>query len=188
MSVHDGWRTGQVFAWAEHDGPGRPPVGGNGALTRGLAWALGGVTVGMFSTDVLCPEHRAWVQLFATAAVAAVAAAAVGLVRRWALAPFLAVVAGTAGIGIGLVDMAHAPLRGQAITAAFGVVVVAASVLALRAARLARWGWKAAQVARPATCPAADLEPVDTAVGATTIATGDSEISVVPAATAERLR
>ena len=133
------WHSGEVLAWTEREGPGRPPAGPRRSLSVGLAATLGVVFAGMISTDTLCPEHRAWVQALGSVAMIGVVVAAIGLFRQWAVAPFLTLVSALAGVGIGFIDAAHSPTRGQAIAIAFAAVSVGALWLALRQVPLVRW-------------------------------------------------
>ena len=139
MTDRSGWRSGEVVAWTEREGPGRPPGQRERALGMALACVLGAVLVGIMSTDALCPEHRAWVEALSALALGGVVASITGLLRGWSVAPLLTMVSAGGGVAIGLIDAAHAPERGRAIAAVFAVVVLAASVLAIRYARLAKW-------------------------------------------------
>ena len=133
------WRSGPVLAWTEHDGPRRPPDGPGRLVPGVLAGSLGVVFLGMLGTDVLCPEHRALVQGFATLALVGIVVAIVGLLRGWALAPFTTLASALAGVAIGVVDTAHDPSRGRVLAVAFGLVAVGAAVVAVRQAALVRW-------------------------------------------------
>lgn len=135
----DRWRSTQVVAWTERDGPGRPPKGPNRALGFGLSATLGAVFAGMVISDSLCPEHRMWVQGLATLGFACIVGAAIGLAKGWSYAPVLAVLAGFAGVAIGAVDTVHDPARGQLIVLVMGAAALAASALALRQITLAKW-------------------------------------------------
>lgn len=134
------WTEGQILAWTEREGPGRPPRGGHRGLHLALAATLGVVFAGMLVTDTLCPEHRAWVQSLATVALVGTGAAAVGLARGWAVAPLLTLGVASLGLAIGALDAVHDPARGQVLLVAFALVAVAAAGLGARQARLARWG------------------------------------------------
>jgi hypothetical protein len=133
------WRRGSLVAYTEGDGPGRPPVAGARWAWIALAGALTAGFVGMMSTDTLCPEHRAWVDLIATAALVTTACAVVGLTRGWTGAPILASAAALGGVAIGLLDAVHDPTRGRLIAVAFGVIAIGAAAVALRAVRVTWW-------------------------------------------------
>ncbi|MDP9442687.1 MAG: hypothetical protein M3P34_11040 [Actinomycetota bacterium] len=139
MTTDNGWRSDEVVAFTEREGPGRAPTWGLRPLTIALAAALAAIFVGIMSTDTLCPEHRAWVEALAIAGLTAVVAAVIGLVRGWGASPALTVVAAVTGVAIGLIDAAHAPERGRLIAGAFAVVVLGAAGLSLLQLRAARW-------------------------------------------------
>jgi hypothetical protein len=134
-----GWVSGPVLAWTDSEGPQRPPDGGGRLVPGALAGTLGVVFLGMLGTDVLCPEHRALVQGFATLAIVGIVVAIVGLLRGWALAPFTTLASALAGVAIGVIDTAHDPSRGRIVAVAFGVVAAGAAFLAVRQVALARW-------------------------------------------------
>lgn len=90
-------------------------------------------------TDSLCPEHRVWVQAMASTALVCSIVASIGLLRRWAVAPLLALPVTFCGVAIGLLDAAHAAARGRAIAAAFSVLAAGAVVLVWRQIALVRW-------------------------------------------------
>ncbi len=138
MAGHE-WRSTQLLAWTDHDGPGRPPHGASGSLWTATAATLGVVFSVILFTDTLCPEHRAWVQSLAALAFVGVVASIVGLLRGWASAPLLTVVSAALGSVIGLIDAVHAPLRGGFIAAGFAVAVVSSAWLALRQVPLLSW-------------------------------------------------
>lgn len=141
------WRAGEVLAFTEREGPGRPPEGPSGRSVGVLAAVLGVTFVGLLSSDTLCPDHRAWVQALAGAAVFGVGAAFVALWRGWAAGPLLTLAASLSGVAIGLLDAAHSPTRGRLVALGFGVATVLAALLSWRAHRLARWD-RAAVAAR----------------------------------------
>ena len=166
-----GWRRGSLVAYTEGDGPGRSPAAGARWAWLALAGGLTAAFVGMMSTDTLCPEHRAWVDLIAVSAIATCTFAVVGLVRGWAGAPILASAAALGGVAIGLIDTVHDPSRGRLIAVAFGVVAIGAAVVALRALRVAWWERSRLDAAleppamgapmRAAEIPTAPSAPVD---------------------------
>lgn len=159
-----GWRSGQVLAWTEREGPQPPPKGPGRLVPGALAGSLGVVFLGMLGTDSLCPEHRVLVQVFATFALMGIVASIVGLVRGWSLASFTTLGSALAGVAIGFIDAAHDPTRGRLLAVAFGVVAVGAAALAARQVAMVRWDRAVrAEVAplevggahRPAPAPAA---------------------------------
>ena len=134
-----GWRSGQVLAWTEREGPQPPPKGPGRLLPGVLAGSLGVVFLGMLGTDALCPEHRMVVQIFGTFALVGIVTSIIGLVRGWALASFTTLASALAGVAIGFVDAAHDPSRGRLLALAFGIVAAGAAVLAARQVALLRW-------------------------------------------------
>jgi len=133
------WRSTEVLAWTEREGPGRPPAGPSRLLSAGMAGALGVVFAGMLATDALCPEHRALVQAMGGLALIGSVVAMVGLLRQSPSAPLVAMLTAVAGVGIGVIDAVHDPARGTFIALGFGLVVLGACALAWRQLRLARW-------------------------------------------------
>jgi hypothetical protein len=133
------WNPGEQLAWTEHDGPGRPPSSANRALWLVLAAVLAIVFTGMVFTDVLCPEHRAWVQALGGIALFGTATSVVALVRGWASAPLITLASAANGVAIGLIDAAHDPARGRLVALAFGLAVAGALALYTRQLLLARW-------------------------------------------------
>ena len=134
-----GWRSGQVLAWTEREGPRRPPQGFGRVLPGVLAGSLGLVFLGMLGSDSLCPEHRVAVQAFATFALIGIVTSIIGLIRGSALASFSTLASALAGVAIGFLDAAHDPSRGRLLALAFGVVATGAAVLAARQVALVRW-------------------------------------------------
>jgi hypothetical protein len=133
------WRSDEVLAWTEREGPGRPPVGPHWMLCTALAATLGVIFVGMLGSDALCPEHRAWVEGLAGLALMGTVTAIAGLARGWSSAPLVTLLTAVGGVAIGFIDAAHDPTRGRLIALGFGVVTVLACWLAWRQLRLARW-------------------------------------------------
>jgi hypothetical protein len=148
------WRSGEILAFTEREGPGRPPSGPSGRATGTLAAVLGVTFVGVMFSDTLCPEHRAWVITLAGLAFAGIISAFVGLVRGWGVAPLLTVAASLAGVGIGLLDTVHSPTRGRLVALAFAVATVLAAYVSWRAHRLGRWDRAQAPAAPVASLPA----------------------------------
>ena len=134
-----GWRSDEVLAWTEREGPGRPPAAPSRWVATGLAAGLGAVLVGMLSTDALCPDHRAWVQALGSVALLGVIVAIVGLVRRSAIALPTTLVTAGLGVVIGFIDAVHDPTRGHLIAMGFGLAGVASAWMAFRQLRLLRW-------------------------------------------------
>ena len=133
------WRSTEVLAWTEREGPGRPPAGPSRLLSAGMAGTLGVVFVGILATDALCPEHRALVQAIGGLAVVGTVVAMIGLVRQSPSAPVVTVATALAGVAIGVIDAAHDPGRGTFIALGFGLVVLGACAVAWRQLSLARW-------------------------------------------------
>lgn len=133
------WKSGEVLAWTEGDGPGRPPKGPGRAVPFALAGALSVVFVGILSSDTLCPDHRAWVQAVGTVGFTGTVLAIIGLVRGWAMAPLLTLTAASTGVAIGFIDAVHDPTRGRLIAVGFAVVCFGAVALALKSMSLRVW-------------------------------------------------
>jgi hypothetical protein len=153
------WKSGEVLAWTEGDGPGRPPSGPGRAIPFALAGALAVVFAGILSSDTLCPDHRAWVQALGTVGLAGTVLAITGLVRGWAMAPLLTLTAASTGVSIGLIDAIHDPTRGRLIAVGFAVVCFGAVALALKARGLRAWDRslrRSLRSAAPAEFPADD--------------------------------
>ncbi|MGC1206341.1 MAG: hypothetical protein WA880_00130 [Ornithinimicrobium sp.] len=138
MSLSE-WHSGQVLAWTDRDGPGRPPKGPALALTSAVAVTLAVAHIGMLSADTLCPEHRGWVIGLAVAAIFASGFAVVGLVRGWASSALLTVLAAGCGVAIGMIDILHNPTRGTTIVVIFAVIAVCGAALSWWHVRLHRW-------------------------------------------------
>jgi hypothetical protein len=90
-------------------------------------------------TDLLCPEHRFWVQALGSIAVFGAVVTAIGLARGWASAAFLALPTTVCGVAIGLIDSVHAAERGSIVAVAFAVLSVGAAWLMWRQAQLFLW-------------------------------------------------
>lgn len=133
------WRSGQLLAWTERDGPGRPPAGPSRTLAVTVAASLGVVFAAVLSTDALCPEHRAWIDGLATFALLGAGFAIVGLVRGWVLAPALTLLTALCGVAMGVIDASHDATRGSALAVAFGAVAVLTAGLGWRQQVLRRW-------------------------------------------------
>lgn len=148
--ARQGWRSTEVLAWTEREGPGRPPGAPPAALWTATAATLGVVFSVILFTDTLCPEHRMWVQTLASAALIGVVCSIVGLLRGWAGAPLLTMGSAALGGAIGLIDAVHAPLRGGFIAAAFVVALVLSTWLTVRQLPLLRWDRALRQAMSPA--------------------------------------
>lgn len=133
------WRSDEVLAWTDHDGPRRGPAGASRVVWFALAGIMGAVFAGMYLSDTLCPEHRAWVRTLGALALIGTATAAVGLVRGWAGAPLITLGAASIGVVIGIIDAAHDPARGSVIAVAFGVALATAAFLCVRQHFMAQW-------------------------------------------------
>lgn len=160
------WRSTEVLAWTEREGPGRPPAGPSRLLPAAMAGALGVVLAGMLATDALCPEHRALVQAIGGLAVVGSVVAIVALVRQSASAPVVAMLTAVAGVAIGFIDAVHDPARGTFIALGFGVVVLGACAVAWRHLRLARWERSALGGLRSGGATDAPARAADTAPAA----------------------
>ena len=133
------WRSTQVLAWTDQEGPGRPPRGASSGLWAATAATLGVVFSVFFFTDALCPEHRAWVQSLAGLALLGVITSIVGLVRGWPSAPLITAGSAAIGVGIGFIDAVHSPLRGGFIVAAFVLALVLSGWMTIGQLPLLRW-------------------------------------------------
>ena len=143
------WRSGEVFAWTEREGPGRGPGRGSRRLWYLLAGAMSVVLFGIMSSDTLCPEHRTWVLALGSASLIAAGTAVVGLIDGWGGAPLLALASALGGVGIGLIDAIHAPTRGRLIALGFVVAFTLACALVWAQRRQRRWDRSVAHWLRP---------------------------------------
>jgi hypothetical protein len=159
------WKSGEVLAWTEGDGPGRPPKGPGRTLPFALAGALSIIFIGIMSSDTLCPEHRAWVQAFGTVGFTGTVLAIIGLLRGWAAAPLLTLTAAATGVAIGFIDALHDPTRGRLVAAGFAVVCFGAVVLALRSMSLRLWDRSLRRSLRPAVTEPIEPTPSSVAAG-----------------------
>jgi uncharacterized membrane protein YccC len=147
------WRSDEVLAWTEREGPARPPSAPHRWAGVALGLGLAAVFVGVMVTDTLCPEHRAWVQALALTALGAAGFAVVGLIRGWALAPLLTVATAGLGVAIGVLDAAHDAARGQLVALGFGAVGLLAAWLAFRQIPLLRWDRRVRELVTPTDAP-----------------------------------
>ena len=145
------WRSTERLAWTEREGPGRPPGGVRPWYLASLATILGCALGVILFSDVLCPEHRVWVQTLGTVGVAVSLAAFAALLRNSASAPVLTLAGAVAGVGIGAIDTLHAPVRGSIVLGAFVLLAILTAWPLLVEARSAAW---TQQVAR-------DLREID---------------------------
>ena len=143
------WRSDELLAWTERDGPGRGPQGPHRRIWLLVAGTLSVVFMGLMSSGSLCPEHRVWVLLLGGASFIAAGTAIVGLLDGWAGAPMLTLVSALGGVGVGLIDTIHAPTRGRLTAFGFALVFVGASWLVLRQERQRRWDRQVAASLRP---------------------------------------
>jgi hypothetical protein len=155
------WRSDGLIAWTEREGPGRPPAGPSRAVSTALGIGLAAVFTGILFTDTLCPEHRTWVQALASVAFVGTIVAAVGLIKRWAIAPPMALMVTLCGVSIGMLDAAHSAGRGRAIAAAFSLLALAAAVLLWRQFALVRWDRSVRRTIAPEPTPAVGLSATD---------------------------
>jgi hypothetical protein len=158
MSKHDeGWRRGEVLAYTESDGPGRPPSGSPTWVMGTLVGVLGVTSFGLISSDTLCAEHRAWVEYLATVGITVMVWAFVSLLRGRSSAPVLTLLASSLGVAIGLVDAVHEPTRGRVIALAFAMTLAGSATLLVRSAKLRRWDQTVSRSLRAA--PEVELAP-----------------------------
>lgn len=150
------WQSGEVLAWSEGDGPGRPPVASRW-IVGGVAVALTATLTGIITTDALCPDHRAWVQTLASVAIFSAAVAIFQVVRGQASAVVFALVSSVLGVAIGFIDAIHDPTRGMLISLGFALAGVGGVVVAFRMQQLAKWG---ADLSTSHLAPA-ELEPLE---------------------------
>jgi hypothetical protein len=133
------WRSGEVLAFTERDGPGRPPAATSTWMMCTLVGVVGVTFVGMMTTDTLCPDHRAWVEGLAMTGLVTILVAVVGLLRGWASAPVLTLLASSLGVAIGLIDTVHDATRGRLIALGFAVGCALAAASTMRVMRLRAW-------------------------------------------------
>lgn len=174
MERHE-WRSTQVLAWTDSEGPGRPASGAGAGLWGATAATLGIVFSVMMFTDALCPEHRAWVQTLAGLALLGVVTSIVGLLRGWPSAPLITAASAALGVGIGFIDAVHSPVRGGFIVAAFVVALALSGWLALRQVPMLRWDRRL----RRESAPVAEEWPAEQP--AANPVAGEASTSEVPA-------
>jgi hypothetical protein len=133
------WRSEGVVAWTEREGPGRPPAGPSRGLTTALSAGLALLFCGILFTDLLCPEHRLWVQALGAAAIVGALVTAIGLARGWSSAAFIALPTTVCGVAVGLIDSVHAIERGRIVAVAFALLTLGAFWLLYRQAVLFVW-------------------------------------------------
>ena len=126
------WRSGDVVAYTERDGPGRPPAGPSSWTILALATVLGATFVGTLTSNGICEEHRMLVEILAGGAIFGVAAALIALWREWSSASFITFMSSLAGVAIGMIDAVHAPTRGRMIAVGFGAASLLAASIAWR--------------------------------------------------------
>jgi hypothetical protein len=133
------WRSDGVVAWTEREGPGRPPAGPGRGLTTALSAGLALLFCGILFTDLLCPEHRLWVQALGAAAIVGALVTAIGLARGWGSAAFVALPTTVCGVAVGLIDSVHAIERGRIVAVAFALLTLGAIWLMWRQVVLFAW-------------------------------------------------
>jgi hypothetical protein len=133
------WRSDETLAWTERDGLPPPPNGANHWFLGSLALSMGAVWIALLASDTLCPEHRAWVEVFATVALASAVAAVVGLVGHRAWASLTALASALLGVAVGFIDAVHSPTRGALTALSFAVVAIGVLVAAVPQLRSAFW-------------------------------------------------
>jgi hypothetical protein len=171
------WRSDGMVAWTDRDGPGRPPAGPGRGLTTALSAGLALIFCGVLFTDLLCPEHRIWVQALGAAAIASAVVTAIGLARGWGSAAFLALPTTVCGVAVGLIDSIHAVERGSIVAVAFSLLTVGALWLMAHQARLFAWDRsvrrslsRRAEPSRPSVAPPpSDEEPATEPVSRSTL-------------------
>jgi hypothetical protein len=157
MARHVVWQDSEQVAWTEHDGPGRPPAAASRNLWLALAGVLAVVFSAMMFTDVLCPEHRAWVQTLGSFALLGSATSAIALLRAWSAAPLLTLATAATGVPIGLIDAQHDPTRGRLVALAFAVCVVGSFALWARQMTITRWSRHTLATGAPAPVEGLEL-------------------------------
>jgi hypothetical protein len=133
------WRSDGVVAWTEREGPGRPPAGPGPGLTTALSVGLALLFCGILFTDLLCPEHRLWVQALGAAAIVGAVVTAIGLARGWGSAAIVALPTTVCGVAVGLIDSVHAMERGRIVAVAFALLTLGAIWLMWRQVVLFAW-------------------------------------------------
>lgn len=133
------WTKTTTLAWTDREGPGRPPAVGGRWLWLSTAATMGVVFSTMLFSDVVCPDHRVWVQMLASLALVGTVVSGVSLVQGMAMAPYVTVASALMGVAIGLIDAEHDPTRGGIIAAIFGLVTVLSLWMAFRQAPLRAW-------------------------------------------------
>jgi hypothetical protein len=133
------WRSGEVLAYTEREGPGRPPRGPSIVTTGSLAAATGVALIGLLSIDQLCAVHRVVVQVLASVVVCGAVIAIIGLIHGWPSAPLTTLIACSAAVVIGGIDAVHAPTASRFIVMSFGAAAAVAAALAWRLRLMAHW-------------------------------------------------
>lgn len=139
MSHRPHWRSGEVLAFTEREGPGRPPRGPSIVTTGSLAVAMGVAVIGLLSNDQLCSMHRIVVQVLASVVVCGAVTAIIGLIQGWPSAPVTTFVASLAAVLIGGIDAMHSATASRLVVVSFGAVAAVAAALVLRSRLMARW-------------------------------------------------
>lgn len=164
------WRSGEVLAYTEREGPGRPPRGPSIVTTGSLAVATGVALTGLLSNDQLCSTHRVVVQVLASVVVCGAVTAIIGLLQGWPSAPLTTFIASLAAVLIGGIDAVHSATASRLVVVSFGAVAAVAAAIAWRLRLMARWDSALAA----ADLPAPNYERTPDAI-ADEIATADSD-------------
>lgn len=155
------WQATEVLAWTAHDGPPHAPAADPSWMWTTTAGTLAVAFAAIFFTDVICPEYE--IRIDPALALTGVGVSIAGLVLGWAKAPLLTVATAALGVGVGLNDAVHAPLRGGMIAAAFLVAMLVSAWLAVRQVRLLAWDRSVRRTLASTVDLASRQEPVITA-------------------------
>lgn len=132
------WVAGQRVGWTERDGPSAPPTVPGGSWAASAA-CIGLATAVLLATDALCPEHRTWVQVLGALAILSAVTSVLGVIKGWVAVPYLVLVSSALGVGIGLIDTAHEPVRGSVVVACFVAAMLLGTWMASRELAALRW-------------------------------------------------
>ena len=171
MSQGPHWRSGEVLAYTEREGPGRPPRGPSIVTTGSLAVAMGVALIGLLSNDQLCSMHRVVVQILAGVVVCGAVIAIIGLLQGWPSAPLTTLIACSAAVVIGGIDAVHSATASRFVVVSFGAAAAAAAALAWRSRLMARWD----SVLDAADLPAPNLKRTPDAIADELAATDTSD-------------
>ncbi len=164
------WTSSETLAWSRRDGLTSSPGGPPGWMLGSIALSMCGVWVGLIATDALCPDHRMWVQGFATAALGLSGASIYGLLTHRSWAPIAALGSALFGVLIGFLDAVHSATRGALISLAFAVIAVALLVAMVPQLRSLLWARRSRRyLATSADGSTASVEPARAATGTTSL-------------------